>query len=106
MYAVGREHPLKSPDREFFLAACRDREQLATSAEVLQELTYCYLSINRREILDASLLLIKKVQIQVWIRKVQMYTLPASFMISFPPFQQEAYSDFPEARVSDRWFHH
>ncbi|MCY4313683.1 MAG: type II toxin-antitoxin system VapC family toxin [Gammaproteobacteria bacterium] len=66
MYAVGREHPLKPLAREFFLAANRDREQLATSAEVLQELTYCYLSVNRRETLDAALLLITKAQIQVW----------------------------------------
>ena len=55
MHAVGREHPLKSSARKFFLATNLSREQMVTSAGVLQELTYCYLSVNRRETLDAAM---------------------------------------------------
>ncbi len=66
MYAVGREHPLKPSAREFFFAASLKLEQLVTSAEVLQELAYCYLSVNRKQALDDALLLIAKAQVQVW----------------------------------------
>lgn len=66
MYAVGRQHPLKPSAREFFLSANLNREQLAISAEVLQELAYCHLSVNRKEALEAAMLLIAKAQIQIW----------------------------------------
>ena len=63
MYAVGRAHPLREPAREFFII---NQEPLYTSAEVLQELVYCYLSTNRKHTLEAAMSFIVKVKIEVW----------------------------------------
>jgi len=66
MYAVGRAHPIKKTAREFFAACNRQREPLCTSAEVLQELVYCYLSTNRRHTLEAVMSFIIKAKVEVW----------------------------------------
>lgn len=57
MYAVGREHPLREPAREFFLEHVDSGEALVSSAEVLQELLHAYVPVNRLETLDAALTL-------------------------------------------------
>jgi predicted nucleic acid-binding protein len=52
MYAVGRPHPL----REHAQAALKEATgQLATSAEVLQELLHAYLPVGRLKDLDRAL---------------------------------------------------
>jgi len=58
MYAVGRAHPLRAEARAFFEAAMeRDRNNLCTSAEVLQELLHAYLPVGRLSTLDAAMVL-------------------------------------------------
>ena len=57
MYAVGREHPLRPEAWAFFEATLERGAQLATSAEVLQDLLHAYLPVNRMETLDAALTL-------------------------------------------------
>ena len=49
MYAVGRDHPLRRPAREFFEASLEVGDRLVTSAEVLQELMHAYLPVDRLE---------------------------------------------------------
>ena len=66
MYSVGRAHPLREPAREFFVESVRNRTLLYTSAEVLQELAYSYLPVNRRQTLEAALLLITSTGVEVW----------------------------------------
>ena len=66
MYAVGRAHPLREPAREFFILSSRKQEPLYTSAEVMQELVYCYLSTNRKHTLEAAMSFIVKAEIEVW----------------------------------------
>ena len=58
MYAVGRAHPLRDEARRFFESAMdRDRNELCTSAEVLQELLHAYIPVGRFGTLDAALTL-------------------------------------------------
>jgi len=58
MYAVGRDHPLRAEARGFFESAMeRDRNELCTSAEVLQELLHAYIPVARSQTLDAALTL-------------------------------------------------
>ena len=66
MYSVGRAHPLKEIAREFFIVASREQRSLCTSAEVLQEMLYCYLSVNRKHTLEAAISLIVKAKVEVW----------------------------------------
>lgn len=66
MYAVGRNHPLRPPARRFFAAAMTDRQPLATSSEVLQELAHAYLPVERMQALAAALLLIDRTRTAVW----------------------------------------
>ena len=55
MYAVGRDHPLRSDAQAFFEAALsREHNELCTSAEVLQELLHAYIPVNRWKTLDAA----------------------------------------------------
>lgn len=57
VYAVGRPHPLREPARGLLSDHMSTRTQLATSAEVLQELLHVYLPVGRLETLDAALAL-------------------------------------------------
>lgn len=58
MYAVGRDHPLRSEARDFFETAMKkERNDLCTSAEVFQELLHAYIPVARWETLDAALTL-------------------------------------------------
>ena len=66
MYAVGREHPLRSPARSFFAAATADRQPLATSSEVLQELAHAYLPVERTRALAAALGIVDRTGMEVW----------------------------------------
>jgi predicted nucleic acid-binding protein len=66
MYAVGREHPLRSEARSFFLSALSSREVLVTSAEVLQELAHAYLPVGRTSTLDSALALARGRMAQIW----------------------------------------
>jgi hypothetical protein len=57
MYAVGRNHPLRTPARDFFEDSVRHEDRLVTSAEVIQELLHAYLPVGRVAALDAALTL-------------------------------------------------
>lgn len=59
VYAVGREHPLRAPARDFFAQAAESGLALCTSAEVLQELLHIYLPVGRESTLDAALELVR-----------------------------------------------
>ena len=65
-YAVGREHPLRQPARRFFAAAIADQQPLATSSEVLQELAYAYLPVDRPRPLVAALKIVDSTAMEVW----------------------------------------
>ena len=67
MYAVGREHPLREPSRQFFQGSLMEGAQsLVTSAEVLQELLHAYLPVGRFDTLDAALELVEAVVEEIW----------------------------------------
>ena len=66
MFAVGRDHPLKSEARRFFEESLERRSPLATSAEVLQELMHAYLPVDRLTTLDAALALVEGCVPVVW----------------------------------------
>lgn len=66
MYAVGRDHPLKTAARDFFEKRLADRIPLVTSAEVLQELLHAYLPVGRLETLDAAFFLAEERMSRIW----------------------------------------
>lgn len=66
MFAVGRQHPLKSEARSFFEKGMEQSLGLVTSAEVLQELLHAYLPVNRVGTLDAALTLVDGCVREVW----------------------------------------
>lgn len=47
MYAVGAEHPHKAPSIRFFQGAADGAHEIATSAEVLQEILHRFWAIQR-----------------------------------------------------------
>jgi predicted nucleic acid-binding protein len=65
MYAVGRDHPLRQPARDFFEHSVEHRSRLVTSAEVLQELLHAYIPVNRMDTLDAALTLTRSLT-EIW----------------------------------------
>lgn len=65
MYAVGREHPLRMPAREFFERSVAQRDRLVTSAEVTQELLHAYLPVGRVPTLDSALALARSLA-EIW----------------------------------------
>ncbi|MYB35828.1 MAG: type II toxin-antitoxin system VapC family toxin [Gammaproteobacteria bacterium] len=66
MYAVGRPHRLQATAREFFEDATRERRQLCTSVDVLQELLHAYVPAKRMATLDAALALVDSLDAEVW----------------------------------------
>ena len=54
MYAVGREHPLRSEARDLVRSWKADGRRVATSAEVLQELVHAYVPVGRLDTLHAA----------------------------------------------------
>ena len=65
MYAVGREHPLRRPAREFLERSVERRSRLVTSAEVLQELLHAYIPADRIGTLDAASTLARSLT-EIW----------------------------------------
>ena len=65
MYAVGREHPLRMPARDFFEHCLQHKDRLVTSAEVTQELLHAYLPVGRVATLDSALTLLGSLS-EVW----------------------------------------
>lgn len=65
MYTVGGSHPLQSVARDFFRQSVRNRSPLCTSAEVLQELAYAYLPVERGETFDRAMALVRRYRIEV-----------------------------------------
>lgn len=65
MYAVGRDHPLRMPAREFFEYSLEHRQRLVTSAEVTQELLHAYLPVSRVSTLDSALMLAQSLA-EIW----------------------------------------
>jgi predicted nucleic acid-binding protein len=47
MYAVGRDHQLRTPARDFFEHSVKHNARLVTSAEAMQELLHAYLPVGR-----------------------------------------------------------
>ena len=65
MYAVGRDHPLKSEARELIRSWTAEGRRVATSAEVLQELLHAYVPVGRLGTLARALRLATSVA-DVW----------------------------------------
>ncbi|MCX2929029.1 type II toxin-antitoxin system VapC family toxin [Mycobacterium sp. CVI_P3] len=65
MYAVGREHPLRRPARDFFEHSVERHRRLVTSVEVLQELLHAYIPADRIDTLDAALTLARSLT-EIW----------------------------------------
>lgn len=84
MYAVGREHPLRSEAQGFFLSALETGEVLATSTEVLQELLHAYLPVGRTGTLDAALTLAKGRMAQIWSLDPDDVLLARNLMERYP----------------------
>lgn len=53
MYVAGRDHPLRSPARRFLERARAGEVELCTSTEVLQEILYRYVALQRRDLAAA-----------------------------------------------------
>lgn len=67
MYAVGRDHPLKSEARAVFEQAVgQPAKPLVTSAEVLQELLHAYLPVGRMQTLSDALELVARSVREIW----------------------------------------
>ena len=66
VYAVGGLHPFKRRAMEFFEEARNSNTLLFTSAEVLQELLYCYLPVGRIRHLEAAMSLVNDALAEVW----------------------------------------
>ena len=87
MYAVGREHPLREPARQFFIEANRDRERLCTSAEVLQELAHAYLPVGRLSAFDSAIDLVSRGEVEVWPLEEEDVTLARRLRDQYPMLQ-------------------
>lgn len=66
MYAVGREHPLRSEARRFFTESAAEHQALVTSAEVVQELLHAYLPADRLRAFDSAIELAIRSTIDIW----------------------------------------
>lgn len=84
MYAVGGEHPLRREARSFFETALERHDQLATSAEVLQELLHAYLPVNRLATLDAALTLAEARTVVVWPAEAEDVRLARALIARHP----------------------
>ena len=84
MYAVGREHPLRTPCREFFEEAIEQKLQLVTSAEVLQELLHAYLPIQRMMTLDSVMGLVERTVHDVWALDFRDVQLARQLVSQYP----------------------
>lgn len=87
MYAVGKEHSLKAQASEFFRASVLNRDQLCTSAEVLQELLHIYLADNRLPTFEAAVRLVADLGIEVWSLEDEDVYLAHQMHERFPMLQ-------------------
>ncbi len=87
MYAVGKPHALRSPAVQFFTDAIHRRKPLATSAEVLQELTHVYLRAGRTDTLDDALTLISRAGVEVWPLEEADVTLARQLHDRYPALE-------------------
>ena len=87
MYAVGKPHALRYPAVQFFTDAIHRRKLLATSAEVLQELTHVYLRAGRTDALDDALTLISRAGVEVWPLEEADVTLARQLHDSYPALE-------------------
>ena len=87
MYAVGKSHALRSPAVKFFDDALRKNKPLATSAEVLQELTHVYLRAGRTDVLDDALTLIARAGVEVWPLEEADVTLARQLHDRYPALE-------------------
>lgn len=53
MYVAGRDHPNRAPARRFFERARRGDVDICTSTEVLQEILYRYVALDRADLAGA-----------------------------------------------------
>lgn len=53
MYIAGRDHPLRGPARRFLERARAGEIDICTSTEVLQEILYRYVALQRRDLAAA-----------------------------------------------------
>ncbi len=65
MYAVGRDHPLRMPAREFLEHSLEHQDRLVTSAEAMQELLNAYVPVGRNSTLDSALTLVRALT-EIW----------------------------------------
>lgn len=84
MHAVGREHPLKSEARAFFVEHTASGEVLVSSAEVLQELMHAYVPVNRLDALDAALTLARARLGSIWPLEAEDVELARSLVDRHP----------------------
>ena len=84
IYAVGRQHPLKSRAREFFDEALLDSRPLCTSAEVLQELMHVLLRGGRKKKLIKALNLVSQAKIEVWPLEEEDVVLALTLYEQYP----------------------
>ncbi len=66
MFHVGGEHPLREEARAFVARSLKQGDQLATSAEVLQELLHVYLRADRLDTLARAFTLVQGCIDEVW----------------------------------------
>lgn len=64
--ALGREHALKGPAQEFFAEALKFGEQLAVSAEVLQEMLHVYRRRGELPVYDSARSLVASHGMEIW----------------------------------------
>ena len=84
MYAVGTPHPNRQSAIDFFANAQGTNTQLATSAEVLQELLHAYLSTARFERLSLAMELVDQAVIEVWPLEKEDVVLAARLVDQHP----------------------
>lgn len=87
MYAVGKEHSLQAQATEFFRTSVLNRDQLCTSAEVMQELLHVYLTENRLSTFEAAVRLIADLEIEVWPLEEEDVNLAGHMHERFPMLQ-------------------
>lgn len=66
MYAIGRSHPRREEARRWLRPALTGDLDLATSAEVIQELLHAYLPLGRLRTLDRALRLVGSEAREIW----------------------------------------
>ena len=84
VYAVGRPHPLRDPARRILLDAAQASEALVTSCEVLQELMYVYLPVERLETLDKAWTLVTSRTVDIWSIEADDLSLARSLITRHP----------------------